>query len=175
VFISSYMFWSVYNGNIQALAWEEEKENKINFLDYHYIEGKEQLFIRYIQKTHHWHYNINVSCHLLEHKLAAIRYLTNWKETYNLNATNKGKANNITNHILHNNKYDISLSNKLTRTEKKYKLNTLNTKWAKFTCVVKETKFITKLFKNNTLKIAFTTQSTTGKLLSKQTNHRQRI
>jgi hypothetical protein len=39
--------------------------------------------------------------------------------------------------------------------------------------VGKETKFITKLFKNTTLKIAFTTQNTIGKLLSKQNNYRQ--
>ena len=33
------------------------------------------------------------------------------------------------------------------------------------------TKFITKLFKNTTLKIAFATQNTIGKLLSKQNNN----
>jgi len=47
------------------------------------------------------------------------------------------------------------------------------TKWAKFTYVGKETKFITRLFKNTPLKIAFTTQNTIGKLLSKQQNHNQ--
>lgn len=41
------------------------------------------------------------------------------KETYNLNATNKRKANSIINNILHNNKYDMPLLSKLTITEKK--------------------------------------------------------
>jgi len=40
-----------------------------------------------------------------------------------------------------------------------------------FTYVGKETKFITKLFNNTSLKIVFTTHNTRGKLLSKQRNH----
>jgi hypothetical protein len=69
------------------------------------------------------------------------------KETYNLNATNKRKANSIINNILHNNKYDMPLLSKLTITEKKKKMNTPNTKWSTFSCAGKETKFITKLLK----------------------------
>jgi hypothetical protein len=65
----------------------------------------------------------------------------------------------------------MSLLNKLTITGKKEKMNTRNTKWAKFSCVGKETKFITKLFKSTALKIAFVTQNTNGKLLPKQNNH----
>jgi hypothetical protein len=38
--------------------------------------------------------------------------------------------------------------------------------WANFLYVGKETKFITKLFKDFSAKIAFTTQNTVGKLLS---------
>jgi hypothetical protein len=92
-------------------------------------------------------------------------------ETYNLNAVNKEKENN-TKQILCNNKY-ISVLNKSTTTGNKVKQNTPKTKWAKFTYVGKETKFITELFRNTSLKIAFTTQNTIGKLLSKQQNHNQ--
>ena len=38
--------------------------------------------------------------------------------------------------------------------------------WAKFTYVGKETRFITKLFKNTNVKIAFTTGNTIGKRLT---------
>ena len=40
------------------------------------------------------------------------------------------------------------------------------TKWAKFTYIGKETKFITKLFKDSLIKITFTTRNTMKRLLS---------
>jgi hypothetical protein len=87
----------------------------------------------------------------------------------------KQKQKEAISHILHNNKYDTSLLNKLRKTDKieKEKVNTQNTKWAKFTCVGKETKFITKLFKNTNLRIAFTTKNSICELLSKQNNSQQ--
>ena len=39
-------------------------------------------------------------------------------------------------------------------------------KWAKFTYVGRETKFITKLFKNSSVNISYTTHNTISKLLS---------
>jgi len=39
-------------------------------------------------------------------------------------------------------------------------------RWAKFTYAVEETRFITKLFKDTNVKIAFTTDNTTEKLLA---------
>jgi hypothetical protein len=92
-------------------------------------------------------------------------------EIYNLSATNKEKENNTIKQILYNNKYDTSILNKFTTIENKIKLNTPKTKWVKFTYVGKEKKFITKLFTNTTLKIAFTTQNTIDKLLSKPNSH----
>jgi hypothetical protein len=44
------------------------------------------------------------------------------------------------------------------------------TKWAKFTYVGRQTKFITKLFKNTNLKIPFTTENTIAKLLTQNKN-----
>jgi hypothetical protein len=40
------------------------------------------------------------------------------------------------------------------------------TKWAKFTYIGRETKFITKLFKNTSVNITFTTKQTINKLLT---------
>jgi len=87
-----------------------------------------------------------------------------------LSATNKEKENNTIELILYNNKYDNSILKKFTAIKKK---NTPETKWAKFTYGSKEITFINKLFENTTLKIAFTTQNTIDKLLSKQNNHYQ--
>ena len=56
----------------------------------------------------------NDSCHPQEHKLAAIRYLTNRMETYNLIVNNKAKEANTIKQILYNNKYDPSFLSNLT-------------------------------------------------------------
>ena len=42
------------------------------------------------------------------------------------------------------------------------------TKWAKFTYVGRQTRTITKLFKNTSLKIAFTTDNTKSKILTQK-------
>ena len=111
----------------------------------------------------------NDSCHPHELKLAAVRFLTNGMETCNLNITNKETEFNTIKQILRNNKY-ISFLNKSTKTGNKMRQNIPKPKWAKFIYVGKETKFITKLFKYTPLKIAFITQNTIGKFLSKQQN-----
>jgi hypothetical protein len=116
--------------------------------------------------------NPNDSCHPKEHKRAAIRCLANRMETYNLNATNKEKEN-TTKQILYNNTYDTSILKTFTPVENKTRpdrKNSTKTKWAKFTYIGRETKFITKHFKNTNHKITFTTQNTIDKYLSKQKN-----
>jgi hypothetical protein len=69
---------------------------------------------------------------------------------------------------MHYNKYDVSILNKFNNTKNKQKQSTLNTKWAKFTYTGNETKFITKLFNNTTIKIVFTTSNSIERLLSTQ-------
>ena len=46
-------------------------------------------------------------------------------------------------------------------------------KWVKFTYDGKETKFITKLYKNTSINVSYTTSNTTGSLLSQQSTPRQ--
>jgi hypothetical protein len=115
----------------------------------------------------------NDSCHPQEHKLEAIRYLINRTETYNLNVNNKVKEANTIKQILYNNKYDPPLLNNLTPLTNNIKTDLNKTKWAKFTYVGKETKFITKLFKHATLIVAFKTHNTIGKLFSQQNTRQQ--
>jgi hypothetical protein len=73
--------------------------------------------------------------------------------------------------ILHNNKYNTTVLNKITN--KKQEQDNQNTKWAKFTYIRKETRFITKLFKNTILKIAHTTNNNLRKPLSTQQTQKQ--
>ena len=91
-------------------------------------------------------------------------YLTNRMNTYHLNTANKEKEKSIIKHILQKNKYDILTMNIPPKTQG----NELQTgsKWAKFTYVGRETKFITKLFKKSSVNVSYTTRNTIGKLLS---------
>jgi hypothetical protein len=54
------------------------------------------------------------SCHTPEHKSAAARYLTNRLSTYPMNNAEKEKENNTIKQILHNNKYDTAILNKVS-------------------------------------------------------------
>jgi hypothetical protein len=93
------------------------------------------------------------SCHSISYKLAAIRYFSNKIKTYNLYPRNKQRETNMLKHIIHNNKYDISVLNKVTDTKEKQKQDNHNSKWDKFTYIGKEERFITKFFKNTDVKI----------------------
>jgi len=46
-----------------------------------------------------------------EHKLAAVKYLTNRLSTYPMKNAVKEKENNTIKQILHNNKYDMAILN----------------------------------------------------------------
>ena len=64
-----------------------------------------------------------------------------------------------------NNNYEASALNKISR-EKKQKPNPQKRKWAKFTYIGKEMRFITKLFKNTDVKVTFTTDNTIERRLA---------
>jgi len=78
--------------------------------------------------------------------------------------------------ILKNNKYNPSHTDDKTRkcTDQQDisngKDNRDSHRWAKFTYLGKETKFIMKLFKNLPIRIAFTTNISIGRLLSQKPN-----
>jgi hypothetical protein len=84
--------------------------------------------------------------------------------TYNLIETNKEFERNTIKHILHNNNYDVSILERFSKTDHKVKHST--NKWAKFTYIGKETKFITKLFKDSSIKVTYTTNNTISKAFS---------
>jgi hypothetical protein len=74
------------------LTTEEEKEKRINFLDITTMKDNKNLAFNTNKKTHT--ITPNDSCHPQEHKLAAIRYLSNRMEIYNPNPKNKEKESN---------------------------------------------------------------------------------
>jgi ribosomal protein S8E len=87
--------------------------------------------------------------------------------TYGLNHENKEKEKNTIQQILHKNKFDTSLADKFTHTPHKREEQPIrDKKWAKLTYIGKETKYITKLFKDSAIKTTFTTNNTITKILT---------
>jgi hypothetical protein len=134
---------------------EEEQEKHINFLD-----------ITIIRETHGFIYDIyskptatdNIvpreSCHPHEHKLSAIRYLRNRNETYPITEQNKQKEKDVIEHILRNNNYSRMTLNTRPHRRVRQDEHQQHQKWAKFTYMGTETRFITKLFQKAGLNIA---------------------
>ena len=147
---------------------EEEENNKINFLDITINKDQEDLRFEIYRKPTATDTIIpNDSCHPGEHKAAAIRYFHNRLRTYGLTPRSRQKEENTVRQILNNNKYDASIWEKIKK-QKRNKQDDQKEKkrWAKFTYVGKETKLITKLFKDTNIKVAFTTDNTIGKRLT---------
>jgi len=73
--------------------------------------------------------------------------------------------------IIHNNKFDTSLLNRFgknTKQRQRHEQENQNKRWVKFTYVGRETRYITKLFRNTSFKVAYTTNNNLGKLLEMQ-------
>ena len=120
------------------------------------------------------------SCHPYEQKVAAIRFIADRIITYPIDDEQERKEYLTAKQILTNNQYDTNLLDntldKLTKTAKKKREsadqaqedNNTTTKWAKFTYVGLQTKFITKLFRKTNIKIAFTTENNIAKFLTRK-------
>lgn len=68
----------------------------------------------------------NDSCHPLEHKLATIRYFANKINTYDHDHVKKQKQ------IIHNNKYDTSILNRVHNNKIKQEQDNQQKRWAEF-------------------------------------------
>jgi hypothetical protein len=151
---------------------ESEIDNQINFLDITIRKEKNNFtFNIYRKPTTTVTIIPRVSCHPPEHEQAAIRYLINRMNTYDLKDSDKVNEQNTIKQILHNNGYDTSTTIRLNNKEPKTKQN--KNKWAKFTYIGKETKFITKLFKDSPVQVSYTTNNTISKALSIRPNQAQ--
>ena len=149
---------------------EKEIDGKINFLDVTITRKTNQFGIDIYRKPTYTDNIIpNDSCHPFEQKLAAIRYLNNRMLSYQLPPEDIEKERNTIKKILINNKYDTKILETINSKKQKEESGE-RTQWAKFTYAGKETRNITKLFKNTNVKIAFSTNNTIEKLL--RTEHR---
>jgi hypothetical protein len=147
---------------------EEEKNNKISFLDITINKDQDDLWFDIYRKPMTTDTIVpNDSCHPGEHKVAAIRYFHNRLRTYDLAPESRQKEKNTVQQILNNSKYDTSVWDKVNK-EKRRKQGDQNEKkrWAKFTYVGNETRLITKLFKNTNIKVRFTANNTIEKRLT---------
>jgi uncharacterized protein (UPF0335 family) len=102
--------------------------------------------------------------------MAAIKYYVNRIETYNLDQAKRQKEMDIVKQIIKSNKYDTQTLNKICNKREKQEQDNRKKKWARFTHMVKETRYITKLFKNTDVKISYTTNNNLGKLLATRTD-----
>ena len=103
------------------------------------------------------------------HLILYTRYLVSCLLTYLICETNKRKEYDTIKQILFNNKYDVKILDKITvtnDTKTQERIEEEKTKWATFTYVGRQTKFIAKLFKNTNLKISFKTENAIAKLLT---------
>jgi len=108
------------------------------------------------------------SCHPKEQKMAAIRYFYNRMNKYHLSLDNLEKENHTLQQIVYTNGYDIStaknvLNKKNANMEKKD--NNKKIHWLKFTYIGKETRAVTKAFRNTNVNITFSTNNTINNLL----------
>jgi hypothetical protein len=73
------------------------------------------------------------------------------------------KENNILQQILYNNGYDVSaaknLSNKKKSSMGQKDKDNKKIHWVKFTCIGKETRAVTKAFRNTNVNISFSTKT----------------
>ena len=159
---------------------EAETDNKINYLDVTIHKNPTNWKISIYRKPTFTDTIIPyTSNHPAQHKYAAIRFLYNRLNTYNLQEDEYKTEENIIHNIMYNNAFPI-LPHKPpsqlppTSTLDKQAATTTQAptqKWVTFTYIGKETRFITNLFRKTNIRIAFKTNNTIQKLL----RHKQQI
>jgi uncharacterized protein (UPF0335 family) len=107
------------------------------------------------------------SCHPPEQKQAAIIHMVNRMNTYKLNNENKQKEQQIIEQIAASNGFDTSAA-KHINIHRKRRGEEKNNKelWAKFTYFGKETRAVTKLFKDTPIRVAYKVNNTIKKGLA---------
>jgi len=106
-------------------------------------------------------------------KHAAIRHMSNRMNTYQLNDLDKNAEYQTIEQIVTNNGYDPSIIQRITKSKHKTAIDNAKISYAKFTYFGKETRALTKLFKEKQLQIAYKVGNTFNKRLSsKPLNHK---
>jgi ribosomal protein S25 len=148
--------------NIQYTI-EKQTNNKLNYLDITIENRHNTLTFGIYRKPTTTDIIIhNSSCHPHEHKNSAIKYLVNRMNTYPISEDNQHQELQHIKSILQNNNYPPqTYLNARTKKNKSATPNaTQKKKWATFTYTGKETRAITRLFKNTDIQIAYRTKNT---------------
>ena len=155
-------------------AQEREKENKLSFLNISIIKTTENIsFDIYRKSTTSGVIIPSDSCHPQEQKVSAIRYFSNRINTCDLDTTSKRIGLDTVRQIIHNNKFDISILDRVNYAKSKQRQDNRPKRWAKFSYIGKETRQITNLFRNIKLKVAYITKNNLGKLLNAKSQNTQ--
>jgi len=121
-----------------TFTMQEEINNSVNFLDVATSKDEHKISCNVYRKPTATDIIIpNDSRHPPEQKLAAVRYLVNRLSTYPINETNKRQEYDAIKQMLHSDKYDVKILNRInrkpdTKTRNEARTKT-KTKWAKFT------------------------------------------
>jgi transposase-like protein len=106
-----------------------------------------------------------ISNHPTHRKYAAVRFLFNRLNSYNLQHEEYQQKLNTIHNILPNNSFPIKPHKPHTLKPTHQKNSTTPTKWARFTYIGKETSYITNIFRRTDLKIPLRTKNIIGNLL----------
>jgi hypothetical protein len=151
---------------------ETESDNRINYLDITIHRTPTDWKISIYRKPTFTDTIIPyTSNHPTQHKFAAIRFLYNRLNTYDLPTEEYKQEEQIIHNILSKNSFPAHPQKAPNlRQKKQTEPNPIEKqKWATFTYIGKETTFITNIFRRTNIKIAFRTKNTIGnKLLHKQ-------
>jgi hypothetical protein len=165
--------------NIQFTE-ETEKQNKINYLDITIHRQHTHVNISIFRKPTYTDTIIPyTSNHPAQHKQAAIRFLYNRLNSYQLTDKEYLHEQNIIHNILFNNGFAIT-DRKMERRQLQVQRTQPITqpitqkKWCTFTYVGRETAYITKLFRHTNLKIAYRTVNTLQKHLLHNTTQQDK-
>jgi hypothetical protein len=159
---------------------ETETNNKINSLDFTIHKTPTNWKISIYRKPTFTDTVIPyTSNHTAQHKYAAVRFLYNRLNTYNLYEDEHTTEENIIQNIMCNNAFPIQPHKPPTPKPPTSELHrktattthTPTHKWITFTYIGKETNFMTKLLRKTNLKIAFRTNNTIQSLLK----HKQQV
>jgi hypothetical protein len=140
---------------------ETENDNHINYLDISIHRTPTGLKTSIYRKPTFTDtiipYNSN---HPPQHKYAAVKFLYNRLNTYDLQDKEYKHEINMIHNILYNNSFPIKPHKPRTPPPEQPTPPPKQQKWATFTYVGKETSYITNLFRHSNLKIAYRTNNT---------------
>jgi hypothetical protein len=150
---------------------ETELDNKLNYLDITILKTPTSMNIGVFRKPTFTDTIIPyTSNHPTQHKYAAIKFLYNRLNSYQLQDSEYQHEESVIQNILHNNSFPLPTRKPKTQTTPPNHDAPSKQKWATFTYSGPETSYITKLFKHTNLKIAYRTTNNIQSYLYQNTH-----